>query len=203
MNATTNYQLSQWEAEDRVLRTDFNADNAKIEAALSGLEARVALLDRAVPSLAFYLGQLAITDLSKNRKNMPQRSMLYEDFTIPGFWTLTGSAQISDGMLQVIGAGNTGAAKSTSFSIGYKEKALAKLWMHRPQDSPRVTPQLNGVEMKYTGSYLGISASGGGSGWNDEFTLECQNVTSVQITLPLDTQDKDFIKIHDYALFFF
>ena len=26
---TTNYQLNQWEAEDKVLRTEFNADNAE------------------------------------------------------------------------------------------------------------------------------------------------------------------------------
>ena len=35
-NQTTNYQLNQWEATDQVLRTDFNADNAKIDAALAG-----------------------------------------------------------------------------------------------------------------------------------------------------------------------
>ena len=34
MNRTTNYQLNQWEASDRVLRTDFNSDNAKIDAAI-------------------------------------------------------------------------------------------------------------------------------------------------------------------------
>ena len=34
MNQTTNYQLSQWEATDRILMSDFNADNAKIDAAL-------------------------------------------------------------------------------------------------------------------------------------------------------------------------
>ena len=33
-NHTTNYQLNQWEATDQVLRTDFNQDNAKIDAAL-------------------------------------------------------------------------------------------------------------------------------------------------------------------------
>ena len=33
-NHTTNYQLCQWEATDKVLRTDFNADNQKIDAAL-------------------------------------------------------------------------------------------------------------------------------------------------------------------------
>ena len=33
-NHTTNYNLNQWEATDKVLRTDFNEDNAKIDAAL-------------------------------------------------------------------------------------------------------------------------------------------------------------------------
>ena len=37
MNHTPNYNLSQWDAEDKVLHTDFNADNVKIDAALSGL----------------------------------------------------------------------------------------------------------------------------------------------------------------------
>ena len=35
MEQTNNYGLSQWDAEDRILREDFNADNAKIEAALA------------------------------------------------------------------------------------------------------------------------------------------------------------------------
>ena len=34
---TSNYQLCQWEATDKVLRTDFNGDNQKIDAALAGL----------------------------------------------------------------------------------------------------------------------------------------------------------------------
>ena len=34
MTKTTNYQLNQWDATDRVLRTDFNSDNQKIDAAL-------------------------------------------------------------------------------------------------------------------------------------------------------------------------
>ena len=36
-NHTTNYNLNQWEATDQVLRTEFNQDNAKIDAALKGL----------------------------------------------------------------------------------------------------------------------------------------------------------------------
>ena len=34
-NHTANYDLCQWEATDQVLRTDFNQDNAKIDAALA------------------------------------------------------------------------------------------------------------------------------------------------------------------------
>ena len=34
-NQTTNYDLNQWLSTDQVLRTDFNADNAKIDAALA------------------------------------------------------------------------------------------------------------------------------------------------------------------------
>lgn len=34
MKQTTNYNLSQWEINDRILMTDFNTDNAKIDAAL-------------------------------------------------------------------------------------------------------------------------------------------------------------------------
>ena len=37
-NHTANYDLCQWQATDPVIRTDFNEDNAKIDAALSSLE---------------------------------------------------------------------------------------------------------------------------------------------------------------------
>ena len=33
-NKTQQYQLNQWEAEDKVLRTEFNEDNQKIDQAL-------------------------------------------------------------------------------------------------------------------------------------------------------------------------
>ena len=36
MNKTQNYNLNQWEKSDKVLMDDFNADNAKIDAALKG-----------------------------------------------------------------------------------------------------------------------------------------------------------------------
>ena len=44
-NQTSNYGLNQWEATDQVLRTEFNADNAKIDAALKGLADKDAELE--------------------------------------------------------------------------------------------------------------------------------------------------------------
>ena len=35
MQHTQNYQLSRWEKDDRIMMEDFNADNAKLDAALS------------------------------------------------------------------------------------------------------------------------------------------------------------------------
>ena len=40
-NYTENYGLCQWEATDQVLRTEFNEDNAKIEAALTARNCQV------------------------------------------------------------------------------------------------------------------------------------------------------------------
>ena len=37
MQQTENYALNQWNPEDRILRTDFNADNAKIDEAIAAV----------------------------------------------------------------------------------------------------------------------------------------------------------------------
>lgn len=44
MNHTSNYHLNQWEPTDQVRRVDFNADNAKIDAALKGVDAKAEAL---------------------------------------------------------------------------------------------------------------------------------------------------------------
>lgn len=41
-NHTSHYDLNQWAASDKVLRAEFNADNAKVDAALAGLAGQVA-----------------------------------------------------------------------------------------------------------------------------------------------------------------
>lgn len=45
MKKTQNFQLSQWDETDRILREDFNTDNAKIDAAIAAACPIVKLLD--------------------------------------------------------------------------------------------------------------------------------------------------------------
>ena len=54
-NHTTNYDLNQWEGTDKVLRAEFNADNAKIDAALKAnadaIAAEAAAREAEVPKI--------------------------------------------------------------------------------------------------------------------------------------------------------
>ena len=50
MTKTTNYQLNQWAKSDRVMMDDFNADNAKIDAALKANADAIRLLNEAMPT---------------------------------------------------------------------------------------------------------------------------------------------------------
>ena len=53
---TAVYQLNQWDAADPVIHTDFNEDNAKIEAALADIEDRMCEYDTLM-AVATVLGQ--------------------------------------------------------------------------------------------------------------------------------------------------
>lgn len=65
MKKTQNCQLNQWDGDDRIMREDFNADNAKIDAALAAEEqARKrdrTELDAAVAQAARFVKLLDIT----------------------------------------------------------------------------------------------------------------------------------------------
>ena len=48
MQQTTNYHLNQWAPEDRILRTNFNSDNAKVDTAIKAVETAAAAAIAAV-----------------------------------------------------------------------------------------------------------------------------------------------------------
>lgn len=62
-NYTQNYGLCQWEATDQVLRTDFNEDNQKIEAAFLAL--REEIINPDIISMMFNTLSADIKDLER------------------------------------------------------------------------------------------------------------------------------------------
>ena len=63
-NHTSNYGLSQWEAGDKVLRADFNADNLKIDGALAGLDTSLSSINT---TLGKKLGRSKIVQTYKSK----------------------------------------------------------------------------------------------------------------------------------------
>ena len=55
-NHTSNYNLCQWEATDQVLRTDFNEDNVKTDAALKSLAEQAKTLELSITAAAAAAG---------------------------------------------------------------------------------------------------------------------------------------------------
>ena len=50
-NKTQHYHLNQWEAEDKVLRAEFNQDNAKLDSAMAQAAQERAELRSAIPKI--------------------------------------------------------------------------------------------------------------------------------------------------------
>jgi hypothetical protein len=64
MKTTANYGLNQWEAGDRILREDFNSDNAKTDAAL------LTLSNRLNSKTAFQLLNSSVTGSNASQVNL-------------------------------------------------------------------------------------------------------------------------------------
>lgn len=75
-NYTTNFELCQWQADDQVKRTDFNEDNAKIDAALNDLSGGLAekadqsALDALAQTVAQKAEQSVVSTLSASALKM-------------------------------------------------------------------------------------------------------------------------------------
>lgn len=69
-NHTQNYGLCQWEATDQVLRTDFNEDNAKIEAAI--LDVKNKSVSYEIINVMFNTLSLDIKDLQRRVEALEQ-----------------------------------------------------------------------------------------------------------------------------------
>ena len=103
-NHTTNYDLCQWEATDQVLHTDFNEDNAKIDAALNTLSGQVA--GKAESSTVSALSSLLNSEISQRQE---------ENNTLQTSLSLKGNCQIYYRSYEGDGTGSEDAPFTMTF----------------------------------------------------------------------------------------
>ena len=132
---TEHYELNQWLATDQVLRTDFNADNAKIDGALAGLDsakaeasvvesliatvaehtAAIAQLGNCEMQIFSYVGNGASGQDNPTVINFPKR---------PAFFLATGS----QGLVVGFGSADDQATVVTTNQWGTGCQALNFVW---------------------------------------------------------------------------
>ena len=132
-NHTPNYQLSQWERDDRILMEDFNADNAKIDAAIAGHEGRVAALEQQAPHwgncqvyAAEYKGSGEYGEEHPNTLTFPKKPVLITIFNsngraefriFPNSTNHSYSTPTRDYQIYITWSGNTVSWYATDVSI--------------------------------------------------------------------------------------
>ena len=75
MNQTEQYQLNQWDKSDRIMMEDFNADNAKIEAALAEHEEILSAVPKLGNCQLYYETYVGNGGLSMSR-TFPHKPMI-------------------------------------------------------------------------------------------------------------------------------
>ena len=117
-NYTANYGLCQWEPQDNFLRTEFNQDNAKIDAALAGLESGKAdnsSVDTRFASVTADLATLRATDATK-----ADSSSVSSQFS-----SANSRLTALEGRVEVIVGSYTGdGAETRTISLGFTPKAV-------------------------------------------------------------------------------
>ena len=122
-NYTTNYQLNQWEPTDAVQRVDFNADNAKIDAALKSLSDQVvqkanqSALNTLISSVNQKADASTVSSLSSLlNSEISQRQEA--DSSLQSALTLKGNCQFYT--TSYVGQGRFGPSERSSLSFDHK-----------------------------------------------------------------------------------
>jgi len=117
-NFTPNYQLNQWEADDQVLRVDFNADNAKLDAALKAeADARAAAV-KAVDQ--------RVNELSAGKADISVAASLSAlQGTVTALQAAVGQKQDAVSAVRIaVGSYVGNNASSRYISVGFQPKAV-------------------------------------------------------------------------------
>ena len=207
-NYTTNYGLCQWEPEDDFLRTEFNADNAKLDAALAGhdgaLEAAGQRIDevvRAVSNLSYNVQDLAMKDYYESKVYGHRQAMFLEDFSTDGHVASLGAGMSVQAGALVLGWDKPPTTMTTvPIPLTGVSWSRVLAWV---KCVPGVTYAMTacGVPMAHTGVWDAVTTTG----------TECQELAfaadapgsgSAVLTLTLTPQDEIPPRVYEYGVIF-
>ena len=193
-NYTANYNLCQWEATDQVQRTDFNQDNAKIDAELAEHQ----LYARLARSTAYNLYRLMLERYYEG-KTFSMKNAVLDGLENGGFIiSTTGGVQNQGNVLSLSGTGSTGTAVTPSFSVGSGwKRAIA--WVHYKGGTVGIS--LNDTPMVYSDIDT-VNDPSGGSCIEMEFQLNGDGSSGVAVTLTLDCEQSSSVQVYNYGLIF-
>ena len=198
-NYTENFDLCQWEPTDPVIRTDFNADNEKIDAALTALEEARQKYEKSRRDLAFYAGYLATARAISVQKYLPQHSLICDAFFSSTGTTVTGSISRQNNTLVISGAGKSGTYSTGELSLRRSDWTQARMWLHSSGGS--VAAQLNGTAMEEVAGAASASVTG-------VFCIEREYAWTgigsqyVQVDLTLNSGSSSSMTVYDFFVCF-
>jgi len=195
-NHTKNYSLCQWEETDQVLRADFNADNARLEATLNAVNDRLKLLERVNHDLACYVSLFDLARKTSGEMSVPQYSiysMPLNSKTGPAFTVTSGLTFQAD---KLVLSGTKGTVTGPNITIERKEWTQARLWVQHNRAG--VQAQINGHPMERVGSTFTRTFDRKDC-IEAEFVYNGPAESTAQITLELETSSGG-MEIYNYRV---
>lgn len=160
LKKTTNYQLNLWELEDRILMDDFNADNAKIDAALVHKVPMTVIHDITVPE------DVQQIDFDMKTNQWGQYSVVLLTLTPPstgggGVTFRTGTQDVSTAYHMTFGFSNTD--RQEGLAAGSSQSGITVVFF--PAKNPKAALQT----LNFSGQQLGFGF--GSRGYNSTIPL--------------------------------
>lgn len=195
---TSNYHLHQWSPEDQLLKTIYNGNLQKIDAALGELDLHTTESSRFLPRLAYNVYNLIVQNYYDGKVFLPFQNLHFDGFLNSDYIAqTTGGVHVSNQMLVLEGQGAIGTmlANVRWITTPY-QRAFA--WA---RGNGTLSISLDGQEMHLDSRRNTYTVQGEGcSEWT--FSLDFQGGVHPNILLQMSCGAGSAMKIHDYGVYF-
>ena len=209
---TTNYGLCQWEPGDSFVRTEFNQDNARIDAAIKGvadtaaaetaaLAERVTAADRGHTNLTYNVYDMAMKSYYENKVSGQRRAMFVEDFETEDYVAeLGGELHVQVGALVLPWSAEPATMTTVPLPLAGVSWSKVFAWV-KCLPGVTYTMAVSGIPMTHTGTSAAQSMAG----------TECQELAfeaavpgseSVVLSLTLTARDQIPPRVYEYGVIF-